>query len=347
MTVRADMVNGHDIGHGGSRSRSPTRRSRSPATPTTGARWRPAPRSGSAPPPGSATSWSPPPSSAPARAGTGRTTSRSPPARPSSPRSSGRSREIGGVLVARRRGGGLTWPARSRPRPARSSRSSSSSGCATPCTAPYEQRAALPARLRRGRRHARTTCAALADLARFPFTDQGRPARELPVRHVRGPARAGRAGCTPAAAPPGKPTVVGYTARGPRHLGRADGALDPGGRRPTGRPGARRLRLRPVHRRARRPLRRRAARLHGRAGQRRHDRAAGPADRRLPAAGDHGDAVVLPRDPRRDGGPGRRPARHLPGDRHLRGRAVDRRDAAGGRGALRASGPSTSTGSRR
>ena len=50
----------------------------------------------------------------------------------------------------------------------------------------------------------------LADLA-LPVPDQGGPARELPVRHVRGPARAG---------PPGareqrhhrKPTVVGYTA---------------------------------------------------------------------------------------------------------------------------------------
>ena len=32
-----------------------------------------------------------------------------------------------------------------------------------------------------------------------------------------------------------------------------------------------------------------------------HDRAAGAADHRLRAAGDHGDAVVLPGDPRRDG----------------------------------------------
>ena len=60
---------------------------------------------------------------------------------------------------------------------------------------------------------------------------------------------------------------------------------------------------------------------------RRHDRAAGAADRRLRAARDHGDAVVLPGDPRRDGGPGRRPARDLAGGRHLRRRAVDRPDA--------------------
>ena len=44
--------------HAGRLARSP-----SPATPTTGARWPPAPRSGSARPPGSATCWSPPPSS--------------------------------------------------------------------------------------------------------------------------------------------------------------------------------------------------------------------------------------------------------------------------------------------
>ena len=53
-----------------------------------------------------------------------------------------------------------------------------------------------------------------------------------------------------------------------------------------GRPGdmrARRLRLRPVHRRPRRALRRRAARLHGRPGLRRDDRAAGAADRGLPS----------------------------------------------------------------
>ena len=40
------------------------------------------------------------------------------------------------------------------------------------------------------------------------------------------------------------------------------------------------------------------------------------------------------------------PRRPEPGDRHLRRRAVDRRDAPQRRGAQRASGPSTSTGSR-
>ena len=53
------------------------------------------------------------------------------------------------------------------------------------------------------------------------------------------------------------------------------GALDPRRRRPAGRHRARRLRLRPVHRRPRRALRRRAARLHRDPDVRRHDRAAG------------------------------------------------------------------------
>ena len=44
---------------------------------------------------------------------------------------------------------------------------------------------------------------------------------------------------------------------------------------------------------------------------------------------------------------GRRPALDQPRDRDLRRRAVDRRDAAGGRGARRASAPSTSTACRR
>ena len=184
------------------------------------------------------------------------------------------------------------------------------------------------ARLRRRRRAPRRPAATLADLARFPFTTQGRPAGELPVRHVRRAARAGRAGCTPRSGTTGRPTVVGYTARGHRHLGRGHGPLDPRGRRAAGRRGARRVRLRAVHRRARRALRRGGARLHGRPGLRRHDRAAGAADPRLPAAGDHGDAVVLPGRPRRDRGAGPRPGGDLARDRHLRRRAVDRRRCA-------------------
>ena len=57
----------------------------------------------------------------------------------------------------------------------------------------------------------------------------------------------------------------------------------------------------------------------------------GPADRRLQAPGHHGDAVVLPGDPRRDGPPGGRPAQHRPRGRHLRRRAARRRSARRGR----------------
>ncbi len=92
------------------------------------------------------------------------------------------------------------------------------------------------------------------------------------------PAAVRRAGRPWSATPP--PTSTG----GPRSWpGRSGGRRSPGRRR------ARRLRLRAVHRRAGCALRRGAARLHGRPGQRRHDRAAGPADHRLRAAGDHGD----------------------------------------------------------
>ena len=63
-----------------------------------------------------------------------------------------------------------------------------------------------------------------------PVHGQGRPARELPVRHVRGAARAGGA----------RARVQRYDGqadrrrlhpRGHRHLGRGDGPVDPGGRR--------------------------------------------------------------------------------------------------------------------
>ena len=134
----------------------------------------------------------------------------------------------------------------------------------------------------------------------------------------------------------GKPTVVGYTARGPADVVVADGPVDPRSRGPSRRRPPRGLRLRPVHRRARRALRRGGARLHRRAGLRRADRAAGPADHRLRAARDHGDAVVLPVGAGRDGAGGHRPARDLPGGRHLRRRAVDAGDAGRDRGAGRA-----------
>src|SRR6185503_11641063 len=139
----------------------------------------------------------------------------------------------------------------------------------------------------------------------LPVHGEGRPPRELPVRNVRRAARGGRP----------HPRIVRddgpadrrrvHAARR-RHLGGARGALARVGGRPTRRRRAHRLRLRPLHRRARLPLRRGAPRLHGHPRLRRHDRAAGAADRGLPAAGDHGDALVLPGDRGRDGARGAR-----------------------------------------
>ena len=178
----------------------------------------------------------------------------------------------------------------------------------------------------------------LASLGRpraVPVHRQGRPAGELPVRDVRGAARAGGA----------RPRLERHDGqadrgrlhpRGHRHLGRGDGALDPGRGRPARRPRARGLRLRAVHRRARRALRRRAARLHGGADQRRHDRAAGAADR---ATSGRGSSWSRRRTSSRSSTRSRRqgvdPRSTQPRDRHLRRRAVDRRDAARGRGAQR------------
>ena len=118
----------------------------------------------------------------------------------------------------------------------------------------------------------------------LPVHHQGRPARQLPLRHVRGAAREGLA--HPRLQRHHRPAHGGRLHQGRhRHLGRGDGALDRGGGRPGRGHGARRLRLWPVHRRHRRALRRRAPRLHGRPGLRRHDRAPGPAHRGLPARG--------------------------------------------------------------
>ena len=90
----------------------------------------------------------------------------------------------------------------------------------------------------------------------------------------------------------GKPTVVGYTREGHRHLGRPGGALDPRVGRARRRHRARGVRLRPVHRRPRRALRCRAARLHRDPHVGRPDREAGSADPGLPARHHHGDALV-------------------------------------------------------
>ena len=167
-----------------------------------------------------------------------------------------------------------------------------------------------------------------------PVHHQGGPARQLPVRHVR---RAPHRG-------PPHPRLQRHDraaggrrlhAARPRHLGRPDGPLDPRRGRAGRRHRPRRLRLRPVHRRARRALRRRTAGLHGRPGVRRHDAAPGAADPRLRTVDHHGHAVVHARAARRVRAAGLRSAQVPLADRHLRRRAVDRGDARRDRGTPR------------
>ena len=202
-------------------------------------------------------------------------------------------------------------------------------------------------RLRRGGRAPRRRARRSTTSRRFPFTTQGRPARQLPVRDVRRAARRGGAGAR----------VVRYD--GPADRGRLHA-------RTTSTPGptvmARSIRA-----------------AGGRAGMVCHvaygyglftgglgahygaerlgctvvpvsggmtERQVSP-DPGLRARGDHGDAVVHAGDPRRDGAPGPRPGGLVAEGRHLRRRAVVARDAPRDRGAGRACTPSTSTGCRR
>ena len=141
----------------------------------------------------------------------------------------------------------------------------------------------------------------LEDLAQVPVHHQAGSARELSVRHVRGAARARSCAFThPAARPANRPSSAtpqsdidiwaDLMARSIRAVGRA-----------AGRHRAHRLRLRPVHRRARRALRRRAAGLHGDADVGRADRKAGAAHPGFRARHHHGHAVVHADLDRRDG----------------------------------------------
>ena len=338
MTMREDMVNGHAIGHGGLHLH-PRRqcvrvrlqllqpvdrrgRGRDPLPPADPPR-RPARRHRDR--------------ARAVTAATGCTTSWSPSATRSSRSSSAAARRSAGPSSDEpdRRHGRDPLDSRhdrrdpdARPEAARGS---SSSGSATPCARVY---AHVPHYTRAFDAAGVTPddLTSLADLARFPFTTKADLRANYPFGMFAVP-REQVSRVHASSGTTGKPDRRRLHRRRPRHLGGADGPLDPRGRRSAGRRRARRLRLRAVHRRARRPLRRRAARLHRGPGQRRDDRAAGAADRRLPAAGHHGDAVVLPVDPRRARGPGRRPEGHQPRDRHLRRRAVDRRDAARRRGA--------------
>ncbi|MEE3921630.1 hypothetical protein V2I01_35280 [Micromonospora sp. BRA006-A] len=145
-----------------------------------------------------------------------------------------------------------------------------------------------------------------ADLARFPFTTKAELRENYPFGMFAVP-RERVARLHASSGTTGRPTVVGYTRARPRHLGEAHGPLDPRRRGPPRRPGARRVRLRAVHRRARRALRRRGVGLHRRPGLRRHDRASGHADPRPRTGGRHGDPELHARHRGRDGTPGRRP----------------------------------------
>ena len=166
---------------------------------------------------------------------------------------------------------------------------------------------------------------------------QGGPARHLSVRALCGAPRTNH----PAA------RLLRHHRQGhrgrlhqgrPRPVDRPDGALHGLRRRAAGRHRAQRLRLRPVHRRARRALRRRAARLHRGAGVGRHDRAAGDAAAGLRRARALRHAVLRAQHRRGRGGHGRRHPQAAAAHRHLRRRAVERRDAPRPRGAARASG---------
>ena len=125
-------------------------------------------------------------------------------------------------------------------------------------------------------------------------------------------------------------------ARRPGDLGRGDGAHLRARRRAAGDGRPQRLRLRPLHRRARLPLRRRADGLHGRPDVGRRHAAAGHDAARPRRRGALRDAVVRaahrPGARRGGGSAGRAAAEGRP----VRRRAVDRADAGGARGAARA-----------
>ncbi len=125
----------------------------------------------------------------------------------------------------------------------------------------------------------------------------------------------------------GKPTVVGYTQDDLATWAEPDGALDGVRGRAARRRRPQRVRLWPVHRRARRALRRRAAGRGRGADVGRLDRAAGGVDRRFRRARAVRDAVVRAGDRRGRRKAGRRSAQERARSRPLRRRAVERRDA--------------------
>ena len=185
--------------------------------------------------------------------------------------------------------------------------------------------AGVPRQVQRGRRPARRLPVA-GRPGEVSLHHQEGPARRLSVRHVRRAARAMRA----------NPCVQrnhrqadrgGLHPQRHRDLVPCDGAQHPGVRGATGRPGARELRLRPVHRRTGRALRGRAAGPDGGAVRWRPDRAPGAADPRFPARHHHGDAQLHAGHRRRIRTPGAGSGALQPAPGHLRGRALDQRHA--------------------
>ena len=178
----------------------------------------------------------------------------------------------------------------------------------------------------------------LADLARFPVHHQGRPAAELSLRHVRGADGGDRA--HPCVERHDRQADRGRLhARRHRHLGAADGALDPRRRRPRARQDAHRLWLRPVHRRTR--LLTTAPNLSARRSSR---SSGGFTERQVQLINDFKPDIIMVTPSymlaiadefERQGLDA---ARVQPAHRHLRRRAVDRAHAGRDRAAARASG---------
>ena len=186
----------------------------------------------------------------------------------------------------------------------------------------------------------------LDDLAKASLHDQGRSAPELSVRHVRGADERDRARARferhHRQADGGR-----LYARRHRHVGHADGALDPRRRRQARRQDAHRLWLRPVHRGLGLSLRRRISRLRRHSGQRRLHRAPGAAHRRLQAGYHRGHAVLSARHRRRVRSPRHRRAQIVAAHRAARRGAVDRRRCAPRSSAAWVSTPSMSMGFRK
>ena len=202
---------------------------------------------------------------------------------------------------------------------------------AAPCLGPTCR---IIARLRRGRRAS----------GRFPRRCRiWRSSRSPPsticgpiIRSACSPCRArDRARIHASSGTTGKPTVVGYTAKRHRYLGRRGGALHLRRRRAAGHEAACRLWLRAVHRRARAHYG--AERL----GCTVVPVSGGMTERQVQLIADFAPDIIMVTpsymlailDEFR--APGHGSARALVQDRHFRRRALDQRDARGNRGRLR------------